>query len=313
MSKFSFGGSSIYNQGAGKRLETTIFYYGTVVSNNDELGANRIIVRIIGIDDTTALNELPYAFPMVQKFFHVVPKVGESVLVFIPNVINPYIDRLYIGPIISQPQMLKNDSELYSSKSTLDSGNINSRPSPNTIPENRGVYPKTQDIAMQGRDNSDLIFREKEVIIRAGQFNVNTLDGDIPKFNKVNPSYIQIKHDVVIKAGSETISEERGGVINIVSNKINILSHKNGSPRFELNNQDSNISDEELLKIINEAHPLVFGDVLIEYIKVLRSAFLNHVHSYPGKKPQDLSGGNDIDNLLEFDLNSLLSKNIKIK
>ena len=46
MSKYAFNGGSIYNQGSRGRLETTIFYYGKVTSNFDELGANRIKVRI---------------------------------------------------------------------------------------------------------------------------------------------------------------------------------------------------------------------------------------------------------------------------
>ena len=310
--KYAFGGGSIYNRGSGKSLETTIFYYGIVVSNIDELGANRIRVRINGIDDHVNDSKLSYAFPMVQKFFHIVPKLGETVLVFLPDVKNPHIDRVYVGPIISQPQNLQKDNELYSSMSTLDSGNLEPKPSPNTIPENRGVYPNPEDVAVQGRNNSDIIFRDKEAIIRAGQFNSKVAIGDIPQFNKVNPSYIQIKHDVVLNESEDKRDIERGGVINVVSNKINLLTHKGGSPRFILNDQESNISDDELLKIIKEAHPLVFGDNLIEFIKIFINAFNNHVHAYPGMNPQDKSGENNIDKLLEYNLESILSKNIRI-
>jgi hypothetical protein len=312
MSKFAFGGSSIYNKGARERLETTVFYYGKVVSNEDNLGANRIKARITGIDDSVTRDNIPFAFPMVQKFLHVIPKVGESVLVFIPDVKNPNIDRMYMGPIISQPQLLFKDSELFSSKSALDSGVKEPQPAPFTIPENRGVYPDVKDIALQGRDNTDIRLKEKEVLIRAGQFESDTPKGEIPKFNKVNPSYIQIKHDATLKRGTQNTETEIGGAINVVSNKINLLTHKNGSPRFALNDQNNMISDEELQRIVKDAHPLVYGDNLIEFLKVLINAFVNHVHAYPGMKPQDLSGSNDIDGLLEFNLESFLSKNIKI-
>jgi hypothetical protein len=312
MSKFAFGGSSIYNKGARERLETTVFYYGKVVSNEDNLGANRIKARITGIDDSVTRDNIPFAFPMVQKFLHVIPKVGESVLVFIPDVKNPNIDRMYMGPIISQPQLLFKDSELFSSKSALDSGVKEPQPAPFTIPENRGVYPDVKDIALQGRDNTDIRLKEKEVLIRAGQFESDTPKGEIPKFNKVNPSYIQIKHDAILKRGTQNTETEIGGAINVVSNKINLLTHKNGSPRFALNDQNNMISDEELQRIVKDAHPLVYGDNLIEFLKVLINAFVNHVHAYPGMKPQDLSGSNDIDDLLEFNLESFLSKNIKI-
>lgn len=312
MSKYAYGGTSIYNKGSGKILETTIFYYGRVISNFDEVGANRIKVRISGIDDSIKDVELSYAFPMLQKFFHVIPKIGETVLIFIPDVKNPFIDRMYLGPIISQPQNLKKDSDLYSAKSTLSSGIKQAKPAPFTIPENRGVYPELDTIAIQGRNNSDIIFKEKEVLIRAGQFDSNTANGEIPNFNSINPSYIQVKHDVVMAESDNTNNNELGGAVNIVSNKINLLTHKNGTPRFKLNDQDSMVSDKEIQKIINEAHPLVFGDNLVGLLRLFINAFTNHVHAYPGMKPQDLSGSNDIAKLLEYNLESLLSKNIKI-
>ena len=306
MSKYSHNTGSLYNQGTGKRLDSTIYYYGNVVSNFDEVGANRIKVRIKGVDDALSNEDLSYAFPMLQKFFHVIPKVGETVLIFIPDIKNPFIDRLYLGPIISQPQNLKKDSNLYSAKSALNSGIKEVKPAPFTIPENKGVYPDLTSIAIQGRDNSDIILKEKEIIIRAGQFDSNTIEGEIPKFNIKNPSYIQIKHDVLLKDSG------LNGVINVVSNKINLLTHKGGAPNFKLNDQNSTISEKEMQKIIDNAHPLVFGDNLLEFLKIFMNAFINHVHPYPGLKPEDLSGSNDIPKLLEYKLDTLLSKNIKI-
>lgn len=312
MSKYSFPGTSIYNKDGNKRLDTTIFYYGEVISNIDKIGASRIQVRIIGIDDHITTSELSYAFPMVQKFLHVVPKVGETVLIFIPDVRNPFIDRLYIGPIISQPQMLRGDNIPFSSKSALNSGIVNPNEAPDTVPENKGVYPSINDIAIQGRNNSDFILKEKEVLIRAGQFESKTKTGDIPKFNKINPAYIQIKHDALLKSSTKTTNQELGTVVNVVANKINLITHKDGAPRFVLNDQDSYISPKELERILNEAHPLVFGDTLIEYLNLLKTAFLNHVHAYPGMKPQDLTGATTIPKYNEFNLDSILSKNIRI-
>lgn len=311
MSKYISNGGSMYNKGSVDRLNGTIFYYGKVVSNNDELGANRIKVRVKGVDDGVSSDNLPFSFPLIQKFVHIIPKVGETVLIFLPDMKNPNIDRMYVGPIISQPQKLFNDNDLFSSKSSLSSGIREAQPAPSTIPENRGVYPNIKDIAIQGRKNSDIILRENTVLLRAGQ-QQNTDRGEIPKFNKINPSYIQIKHDVTLKSGTNTTKTETGGVINVVSNKINLLTHKNGSPRFLLNDQTDMISDKELQKIISEAHPLVFGDSLIDFLNTFIKAFTNHVHPYPGMKPQDLSSRSDIDKLLEYDLNSFLSENIRI-
>ena len=249
---------------------------------------------------------------MLQKFIHIVPKIGETVLVFIPDIKNPFIDRLYLGPIISQPQNLYKESDLFSSRSALSSGIKEAKASPDTIPENKGVYPQLDAIAIQGRNNSDIILKEKEVQIRAGQFDSKVNRGEIPKFNKINPSYIQIKHDVTLREEKEDQESKLGGVINVVSNKINLLTHANGSPRFKLNDQESMLTDKEIQKIINEAHPLVYGDTLIEFLKVFIDAFVNHVHPYPGIPPQDLSGAMNIPRLLEYDLESILSKNIRI-
>lgn len=305
--KYNFGGRSIFNQprtaGSGK-----IFHYAIVESVDDPSEGNRIIARIKGIDDAKRTSNIPYSFPLLQKFFHVVPKVGETVMVFVPDLNNPSVDRMYVGPIISQPQRLSNDPHLYTSRSLLDSSIIDPLPAPSTVPENKGVYPKTEDVALQGRDNTDIIFREKEILIRAGKFEVNdaqTTD-DTPKFNKENPAYIQLKHNVTIDE-----DENKSSVVNVVGGKINLLSHKDGQPRFTLNDQDSMITDEELLNILENAHPLAFGDLLVEYLRLQRAAFINHVHPYHGKKPQDLAGAEDIDKYLDFDLNRILSKNVR--
>lgn len=308
--KYNFATKNIFNDKTGKQLETTVFLRGIVMSNSDNTDAKRIKVRVRGIDDHLKDEELPYAFPMLPKFLNITPKKGETVFLFVPAMDAPYLDRMYLGPIISQPQMLFKDTYNNGATSGLDSGFVQNRAAPSTLPENKGVYPNNEDIAFQGRDNSDIIFKSKEVLIRAGQFELNTKQGDIPKFNSKSPSYIQIKHNVNLSKKNDGV--ELGGVVNVVSSKINLLTHKDGSPRFMLNNQDSMISPEELDKIISEAHPMVFGDLLVTYLKLLRNAFNNHVHAYHGMTPEDLSGRNDIDDYLAFDLDSILSKNIKI-
>lgn len=308
--KYNLSGKNIFNEKTGKQLETTVFLRGVVASNYDETDSKRIKVRINGIDDHLRDDELPYAFPMLPKFLNITPKKGEMVFMFVPAMDSPYLDRTYLGPVISQPQMLFKDTYNNGSTSGLDSGFVQKKPAPSTLPENKGVYPADEDIAFQGRDNSDIIFKPKEVLIRAGQFEINTKQGDIPKFNKKTPSYIQIKNNVVVSKANDV--NEIGGVINVVSSKINLLTHKNGSPQFILNDQDNMIPPEELERIIKEAHPLVFGDLLLTYLKLQRNAFISHVHPYNGMVPEDLSGRNDINDYLTFDLDSMVSKNIKI-
>ena len=59
-----------------------IFYYGRVVSVNDPAMAGRIKVRIEPDDkDYETDRDLPYCYPLLPKFFNVVPKEGEAVRV----------------------------------------------------------------------------------------------------------------------------------------------------------------------------------------------------------------------------------------
>lgn len=306
--KYNFKSNSIYTNKINK--SDSNFFVGVVISNLDDTDSNKIKVRIRGLDDHLNDNDLPFCFPMQTKFFSITPKKDETVFIITPYSNSPHIDRVYLGPIISQPQMLFKDSFVNGSLNGLDSGFSQQRQSPSTIPETKGVYPNKEDVSIQGRDNSDIIFKSKEILLRAGKFELNNKNGEIPKFNFNSPTYIQIKNNVVLNKRDDVI--ERGGVINVVGNKINLLTHKDGSPRFILNDQDNMISPSEMEKILADAHPMVFGDLLVNYLKLMRNAFIGHVHPYNGLTPEDLSGRNDVDNFLSFDLNSILSNNIKI-
>jgi hypothetical protein len=283
-----------------------VLHLGVVESNSDEADASRIKVRIKGVDDHIgSTSKLPYAFPLVQKFIHIVPQVGESVWVMTPDPDNLFVDRLYIGPIISQPQKLAKDSHVGTATAGLSGGFAKLSDAPSTIPDNEGVYPKMIDVAIQGRKNTDIVFKDSEVLIRAGKYKTSDKINGIPKFNKENPSYIQLKQNV-------PYDDKSVSVTNVVSDKINLLTHEDGSPRFSLGNQESMISDKEMARILDQAHPLVFGDLLIEYLELFKDAMINHVHAYDGMKPEDMAGQMKIKKFLEFDVSKIISKNIKI-
>jgi len=297
------GGKSIYSY---NQDDKRIFYYGVVESISDENDGYIIRARVKGIDDTLTTQQLPTSFPLIPKFTSVQPKIGEMVMIFIPDFNNKNQDRMYVGPIISQPQKLNKDKFFYSATSLLDSGKISPEPAPTKIPDSVGVYPNKQDFSIQGRGNNDIIFKNDELVLRNNKFTREN-NTDIPIFNKFNISYIQFKSGV-----EDEESEEKKDIINIVSDKINLLTHKNGEPRFNLTNQNDLIQEKEMLKILKDAHPLVFGDILIEFIIKLKDAFISHVHPYHGKTPENLSGNESIKEFLNFNLETLLSKNIKI-
>lgn len=300
--KYSFPGVSIYQQGGG----TPIIYFGVVTSTNDEYDGSRIKVRIKGLDDNIVSENLPYCFPIVPKFLHVVPKVGETVMIMVPNSANPMDNRLYIGPVISQPQKLENDPHFYSSRALMPNGFIGPEEAPSLKPEAKGVYPEKEEIAIQGRQNTDIRLKNKEVLIRAGKFVV----GNKVKFNKINPAYIQLKHDVEVKpAEGKNDPAKRGSVINVVASKINLITHEDGRPRFKVTDQNDTITAEEQARILDEAHPLAYGDVIEEFMSLVKEFVQSHVHPYHGD-PADQT--KNVQDIINFDLNRVSSKNIKI-
>jgi hypothetical protein len=301
MSKFGKNTNDYYKHQSDGR----VFQMGVVESSEDSSDAGRIQVRIKGVDDHIGNTEaLPYAFPLIQKFFHVIPQVGETVWIFTPDTKQLQSNRLYIGPIISQPQNLERDPHVVSSTAGLSGGFAELQTAPSTIPTSRGVYPRNNEISIQGRNNADITFKDSEIVIRAGKFIAEDKTDNIPRFNDKNPTYIQLNHNVESDG-------KKVGILNMVADRIHLLSHE-GSPNLSLADQDSTISEEELIKLLSDAHPLVFGDLLIEYLESFKDAFLNHVHAYNGMLPQDLGGQAKIKKFLEFDVSKIISKNIKI-
>jgi hypothetical protein len=295
--------------------------YGEVVSVEDEFGLGRIRVRIKGSqsaggDDGVDDEEVPFAYPMIQKHLYANPKKGETVWVFVFDKARQHVDRLYIGPIISQLDKLKLDDGRTSALAGFSFGPVSPNTNYSTIPELKGVFPNYEDISIQGRYNTDITQKENEIILRAGKFESTATSSNNPftiKFNAKTQAYIQIKNDVNISPiGSET--KDKGSVTNIVSNKINLITHKEGSPRFNVTGQEELISDEELSKILEEAHQLPFGDVLIEYLKLLKEALFAHVHNGNGNPATDLGAGplGAFKSRAEDLEKSMLSKNIRI-
>lgn len=306
--------------------------YGEVRVVDDPDGIGRIKIRIKGTgmnggDDELTDTNLPWAHPMLPKHISIKPKIGEGVWVFVFSKDKENVDRLYIGPLISQPNKLDFDEARTTALAGFTFGPIAPNVNINTIPELKGIFPNPEDVSIQGRYNTDITQKNNEVIIRAGKFVespiTNITQNPYPFiFNSTTQAYIQIKNGVIIEkkvSSNSTITEDvLGSVTNIVANKINLLTHRNGSPRFNLTNQDNLIGEDELQRILTEAHQLPFGDVLLEYLRLLKDAFLNHVHRNNGLKATDLTTEGNKQALKVFLEkakileDSMLSKNIRI-
>jgi hypothetical protein len=422
---------------------------GKVVDNSDPNETGRLLVRIDGTDKLDDDNDLVPCFPLIPKFLNVYPQIDEAVFIFSYEhktglKTATKTKRYWIGPIISQLQNLEFENYKDALSQEID-GYTNPGKPISRIDGAKGAYPKKEDIALQGRDNTDLIFKSKEVQLRAGKFNIS----DDLQFNKKDPAYIQLKygnseikkefvdetiekkiftpptHTINIRVNSllpdgtilgndltdseyneadrhfvtlvvsdvttspvvtietfdnggnpyntrteaitalngeidnyigqyekwkiltsvqeilkkygqqgqlskankmilypnNTVTKtettkrlkltkvntgKEGSVINVVATKINLLSH-DGEHNFDLTDPDKLITEDMQNKINSDAHPIVYGDKLVEFLELVKNFINNHSHPYHQHVPVDGPSKTDA---LNFDLETILNKNI---
>lgn len=270
-------------------VDNFTFKLGRVISNTDEFDGGRIQVRIKGDDDSKKDSDLPFSFPLIPKMVSIIPKVGEAVLVTTTTTKNYLGDRFYVGPIISQLHNLKYDPETTTACSLLNNGVIKPIKTERNILSKNGKYPLIDDIALQGRYNSDIIFKDNQLILRCGQINTNEDYND-------HIGFIQMKNN----------NDKTN--INIVADTITLLSHKH-KKMFNTTIPNTMISDDELERIIKYGYSLPYGELLVDFLNKFLIAFINHNHPYDGMKPNnDLN----INELKQIKMEEMLSTNIKI-
>jgi len=269
-------------------------YYGEVVSINDPTDGGRIKVKILGLDNKiTDVNDLPYCYPMLPKFFHAFPKVGEMVRIFIEDKNQPQRGRFWLGSIISQPHKIEYDS-VYTALSTTNMGLTAPEQAPSTYPDAEGVYPKKDEIGILGRVNTDIILRDNQLELRAGKH-----ENDEPlKLNIKNPAFISLTFDQ-----KENENEYYSNTV-VLSDKIAFISHT-GEPKFKASGLDS----EDRSRIFEQGHPIARADVLIEAMNVMRRAIIAHIHGYSGIPADKTSIINDLEDL---NFENILQENIVI-
>lgn len=245
------------------------------------------------------IEKLPNCFPLMPKMLAPIPKQNETVLLFMYSSDDRYSDRYYIGPLTSNLNLINNQSLEAGSTANLSTGFYLPQRDLSKVESVKGVYADydtDNTFTIHGRDNADIVFKPSEVLIRAGKF----LENKPLEFNQVNPAYIQIKHGFnYVENTNNPIptvqvtgpsNAKKISVNNIVADKINLITY-NGTPNFNvtqrdlLNSTTPYITDDELNTILTTSHPLVFGDILLEYLKALRYAFDNHIHNNFGATP----------------------------
>lgn len=272
---------------------TRTIYYGEVVSIEDETDGGRIKVKIPDLDLKVNIADVPWSYPLIPKFFHNYPKVGEMVRVFIEDTTFPNRSRFWIGSIISQQQKIEFDG-VYTALSTTNIGLMKPQPAISTYPDALGVFPLKEDIALIGRVNTDLILRKNEAHLRAGKHE----DGNVLKLNTKNPAQLSLIFET--KSGSTEF--QSSGMI--MADKIALISHE-GKPQFKA----ANLTSEDRTRIFKEAHPMARADVLVEALKIIRKALINHIHGYSGLNADKTSAINDLE---KIDFDAIMQKNLLI-
>ena len=289
----------------------------SVVSVYDDAEGMRITARISGSGDGTKNDqELDYCYPLIPKLLHVNPKPGECVLVICEDLSASDSQRYFIGPLLSQPYHYYNDAYTVSANSLLkdNCNNIKPLPAPSKNSDNNGTLPDRDDVAILGRKNSDIILKENEVRIRCGmKKEPMAVAPNNLLFNKVDPAFIQLKY--YAEPRKTSYNGEFNSVINVVADRINFISPRDGSPMFtsipdpkDLVTDKVLYEDEEGQTIICDAHPLVYGDNLVYFLCQLIEVFRTHTHPFSMLPPT--FNQNDT-NTLNTDLETMLSKTIR--
>lgn len=276
-----------------------------VIDVDDAQDGERIKVRLSPYDNRLKDSELPYAFPLLPKMFHVKPKVGESVLIILASTDDGTSMRHYIGPVISQPQNMEYD-EFGTTSLSLYDGNIKApEVAPSFKPESKGAFASDDDVAIYGRKKSDIIMTDDSLRVRCGS---RIKDGsDTVAFNRNSPAYMHLRHrDEVMKPNVE--DNEYQSTATIVADKINLIGNDT-TEIARVTSQDHLIDDGTMNSIIEKAHQLPYGDILIEFLELFIKAFRDHTHAFPMDPPVPTT---DYLSLVGYELKKILSKTVRI-
>lgn len=259
---------------------------GNVVNVNDEYDGCRIKVRLLGPDKYKTDEELPYAFPLLPKHIQVKPKLNEAVFVFLADENKKNGIRYYIGPIISQPQFLFKDNFILGATTLIGNNGRQPVPSLSNNANCDGVLPKDDNVAILGRKNSDIILSNDDIRIRCGVKLVNDSNTTLISFNKQNPSFIKLKYH---KKPIGSFKNDSGTYYSyssttVVADEINLITN-NGKTNFNIYDTDEQITDDVMKEIVDKAHVLPYGDVLVEFLLLFLQMFKSHTHTYHNLPP----------------------------
>lgn len=271
-------------------------------------------------------DELPWALPFLPLHMQIMPKKGEMVTVIFLNNDKKHLNRFWISSLVPDKTNLSFQTDKLATTnfqtSQFNDPNVGSKT--NTIELQKrgdftGGFPEILDISLQSRNNADIVMPTKgeknsalntggEIMLRAGKFKFrDTLQTENKlELNDKNPAYIRLKvTDATGSKGPETHTM-------ILSDYITIASYVNGTDGGSPNSFPINPiveNDDAIRSLHRAASPMVRGDQLVEFLDLLKNYVINHNHPYHKHPATNANSKNEIE---KFDLNRLLSTNIRI-
>jgi len=259
--------------------DSKMIFFGVCVDNKDPLRAG----RIIAIDDlsssaansqqTDPVQEVkqrrkaqieqkefePWSKqdpdvhnPFLLPHLNTIPKEGEAIKILYYDPTNRTQNKEYVGPLISRPNMLALEGYHTGRYHTSQvPPNYSGAPSVDMGVDSRGVFPNPDDIAIQGRHNTDIILgmaerlpsskedssvnlnqyiakgvenqpeisNHPQILIRAGKFIKNK---SVPSQPSANNKFTFIQLNTFPQ--TLTVTEEEGAKnITLLDEKINII------------------------------------------------------------------------------------------
>lgn len=283
-----------------------------VISIDDEYNSGRIKVASFPYDATKKTEDIQYAYPLLPKTFYAVPKIGEAVLVFYMIGSDEGSNRYYIGPIISQLPDLEYSNISTTALSNYPGETTKINTNQDLVKYTSGAFGEQNDICVYGRKGSDIILKEDDVRIRAGA-RVKSNNKVGIEFNRFNPAYLKLKYsDESKNYYNRNVNTDDRVIYNssatLVADEINLLSHLSET-NFNITDSLDLVTDENMTKILENAHVLPYGDVLVDFLKYFLQMFKEHAHPFPGK-PTILPSGHQ--GFFDYDFQKILSKHVRI-
>lgn len=296
-----------------------IIYPAIVRQVDDRAGYNRIKAEIVNINDSGKIysgkdkdlniDNLPIAIPLLPEFMHVRPQIGECVLIILENPQDPTAARYWVGPLITQQTKLNfqsfQNSQTIFNKSSFRGNQIATNTSTDRDQDAGELFAKQDEIALQGRQNSDLVIGDNSIKLRAGIFKYGSF-----LENTEYPCKIELKiidqplNSTGVKLANQQLNKnfEPFSQQNITATNINLISPEGKFRNLSIGNKESEYNSRinDFGDLVKTLHPAVLGDELVNILHLILNYLFTHVH-----QPQSTS----LPNNFAFQLEKYRNKN----